>query len=128
MLPFVTTPLEYNYECLMADPRIRAESKAAVAAYGALAAGAFLNSLPRKPELKLDAVRVRGVLEISFTDSEGCRAQALMGTQTTQGSSRRLHQNAAVLIEKGKQLYIEEARRRAGGLSFTHLPSHCKAV
>ncbi len=45
---------EYNYECLMAAPRIRAESKAAVAACGAPAAGAFLNSLPRKPELKLD--------------------------------------------------------------------------
>jgi hypothetical protein len=36
-------------------------SKAAVAACGAPAAGAFLNSLPRKPELKLD--------EISFRDA-----------------------------------------------------------
>ncbi len=42
-------------------PRIRAESKAAVAACRAPAAGAFLNSLPRKPELKLD--------EISFRDA-----------------------------------------------------------
>ncbi len=40
----------------------------------------------------------------------------------------QVHQNAAVPIEKGKQLYIEEARRRAGGLSFTHLPSHCGSV
>ncbi len=35
-----------------------------------------------------------------------------------------------MLIEKGKQLYLEEApsRRRAGGLSFTHVPlaSHSK--
>jgi hypothetical protein len=30
------------------------------------------------------------------------------------------------LIEKGKQLYLEEARRRAGGFSFTHVPGHCK--
>ena len=47
---------EYNYEGLMAGPRIRAESKAAVAACGAPAAGAFkfLSTLPRKPELKLD--------------------------------------------------------------------------
>ena len=52
---------EYNYECLMADPTIRAESKAAVAACGAPAAGAFLNTLPRKPELRLD--------EISFRDA-----------------------------------------------------------
>jgi hypothetical protein len=40
-----------------------------------------------------------------------------------------VHKNA-VLVEKGnlKQLYLEEARRRAGasGLSFTHVPSHCK--
>ncbi len=37
-----------------------------------------------------------------------------------------MHKNA-VLVEKGrKQLYLEEARRRAGGLSFTHVPSHCK--
>ena len=50
---------EYNYECFMADPRIRAESKAAVAACGAPAAGAFLNSLPRKPELKLDETSFR---------------------------------------------------------------------
>jgi hypothetical protein len=50
---------EYNYECLMADPRIRAESKAAVAACGAPAAGAFLSSLPRKPELKLDETSFR---------------------------------------------------------------------
>jgi hypothetical protein len=44
-----------------------------------------------------------------------------------QGTSQ-VHKNA-VLIEKGKQLYLEEARRRAGaisGLSFTHVPSHCK--
>ncbi len=47
---------EYNYECFMADPRIRTESKAAVAACGAPAAGAFLSSLPRKPELKLDEI------------------------------------------------------------------------
>jgi hypothetical protein len=40
---------EDNYECFMADPRIRAESKAAVAACGAPAAGTFLNALPRKP-------------------------------------------------------------------------------
>jgi ribonuclease HI len=34
----------------------------------------------------------------------------------------------AVLIEKGKhwQLYLEEARRRAGGFSFTHVPNQCK--
>ena len=32
----------------------------------------------------------------------------------------------AVQIEKGKQLYLEEARRRAGGFPFTHVPSHCK--
>ncbi len=40
-----------------------------------------------------------------------------------------MHKNA-VLIEKGKQLYLEEARRRAGGLSFTHVPSHrdCKIL
>ena len=50
---------EYNYECFMADPRIRAESKAAVAACGAPAAGAFLSSLPRKPELKLDETSFR---------------------------------------------------------------------
>ena len=53
---------EYNrcdYVCFMADPRIRAESKAAVAACGAPAAGAFLSSLPRKPELKLDETSFR---------------------------------------------------------------------
>ena len=38
-----------------------------------------------------------------------------------------MHKNA-VLIEKGKQLYLEEARRRAGGFSFTHVPSHCKIL
>ena len=44
----------------------------------------------------------------------------------TQGASQ-VHKNA-VQIEKGKQLYLEEARRRGGGfkLSFTHVPSHCK--
>ena len=26
------------------------------------------------------------------------------------------------------QLYLEEARRRAGGFSFTHVPSHCKIL
>jgi ribonuclease HI len=38
-----------------------------------------------------------------------------------QGSSQ-VHKNA-VQIEKGKQLYLEEARRRAGGFSFkfTHV-------
>jgi ribonuclease HI len=39
-----------------------------------------------------------------------------------QGTSQ-VHKNA-VQIEKGKQLYLEEARRRAGGFSFTHVPSH----
>ena len=40
-----------------------------------------------------------------------------------------MHKNA-VLIERGKQLYLEEARRRAGGFSFTHVPSHrdCKIL
>jgi hypothetical protein len=38
-----------------------------------------------------------------------------------QGTSQ-VHKNA-VLIEKGKQLYLEEARRRAGGFSFTHVPT-----
>ena len=42
----------------------------------------------------------------------------------TQGTSQ-VHKNA-VLIEKGKQLYLEDARRRAGGLSLTHVPSLCK--
>ncbi len=42
----------------------------------------------------------------------------------TQGTSQ-VHKNA-VLIEKARKLYLEEARRRAGGLSFTHVPSHCK--
>ncbi len=40
----------------------------------------------------------------------------------------QVHKNA-VLIEKGKQLYLEEARRRrgqVGAFSFTHVPSHCK--
>jgi hypothetical protein len=45
------------------------------------------------------------------------------------GPARCMHnlKNAAQLeIEKGKQLYLEEARRRAGGFSFTHVtvPSH----
>jgi hypothetical protein len=31
----------------------------------------------------------------------------------------QVHKNA-VLIEKGKQLYLDEARRRAGGLSLRH--------
>ena len=39
-----------------------------------------------------------------------------------QGTSQ-VHKNA-VQIEKGKQLYLEEARRRAGRFSFTHVPSH----
>ena len=43
----------------------------------------------------------------------------------TQGASQ-VHKNGAVQIEKGKQLYLEEARRRGGGFSFTHVPSHCK--
>jgi hypothetical protein len=44
----------------------------------------------------------------------------------TQGISQ-VHKNA-VLIEKSKQLYLEEARSRAGGFSFTHVPSHCKIL
>ena len=43
-----------------------------------------------------------------------------------QGTSQ-VHKNA-VLIEKARQLHLEEARRRAGGLSFTHVPSHCKIL
>ena len=42
-----------------------------------------------------------------------------------QGTSQ-VHKNA-VLIEKGKQRYLEyleAARRRVGGFSFTHVPSH----
>jgi hypothetical protein len=40
----------------------------------------------------------------------------------------RCIRTSAVQIEKGKQLYLEEARRRKGGFSFTHVPSrgHCK--
>ena len=51
---------------------------------------------------------------------------AANATQGTSQGPGRVHKNA-VLIEKGKQLYLEEARRRApaGGLSFTHVPSHC---
>ena len=49
-----------------------------------------------------------------------------MKPDATQGTSQ-VHKNA-VLIEKGKQLYLEEARRRAGGFSFTHVPSHCKIL
>ena len=41
------------------------------------------------------------------------------------GPATEVHKNA-VLVDKGKQLYLEEARRRAAGLSFTHVPSHCK--
>jgi hypothetical protein len=74
---------EYNYEILRvmaADPRIRAESKAAVtvtvaaSGCGAPAAGTFLRALPRtgKPELRLP------VDEISFRDaraSAACQCQ-----------------------------------------------------
>ena len=51
----------------------------------------------------------------SCLDSEYA-ANAIQGTS-------QVHKNA-VQIEKGKQLYLEEARRRAGGFSFTHVPSH----
>jgi hypothetical protein len=64
----------------MADPRIRAESKAAVTVCGAPAAGAFLNSLPRKPELKLD--------EISFRDAV-CNHFRLPNTHRIHGDMSR---------------------------------------
>ena len=54
---------------------------------------------------------------LSCLDSEYA-ANAIQGTS-------QVHKNA-VLIEKGKQLYLEDARRRAGGLSLTHVPSLCK--
>ncbi len=44
----------------------------------------------------------------------------------TQGTSQ-VHESAVpVQIEKGMELYLEGARRRAGGFSFTHVPSHSK--
>ena len=65
----------------------------------------------RVPGRRPVSVRIRRL------DSEYA-ANAIQGTS-------QVHKNA-VLIEKGKQLYLEEARRRAGGFSFTHVPSHCK--
>ncbi len=62
----------------------------------------------------------RSLSPVLFCLDSEYAANATQGPGTSQ-----VHKNA-VLIEKGKQLYLEEARRRAGGLCFTHVPSHCK--
>ena len=62
----------------------------------------------------------RSLSPVLFCLDSEYAANAIQGTS-------QVHKNA-VLIEKGKQLYLEEARRRAGGLSFTHVPSHCKIL
>jgi hypothetical protein len=36
----------------------------------------------------------------------------------------QVHKNS-VFVATGKQLFIEELRRRTGGLSATHVPSRC---
>jgi ribonuclease HI len=60
----------------------------------------------------------RSLSPVLFCLDSEYAANAIQGTS-------QVHKNA-VLIEKGKQLYLEEARRRAGGLSLTHVPSLCK--
>ena len=62
----------------------------------------------------------RSLSPVLFCLDSEYAANAIQGTS-------QVHKNA-VLIEKGKQLYLEEARRRAGGFSFTHVPSHCKIL
>jgi ribonuclease HI len=62
----------------------------------------------------------RSLSPVLFCLDSEYAANAIQGTS-------QVHKNA-VLIEKGKLPYLEEARRRAGGLSFTHVPSHCKIL
>jgi hypothetical protein len=63
----------------------------------------------------------RSLSPVLFCLDSEYAANAIKGTSQVQKN--------AVLVEKGEQLYLEEARRRAGGLSFTHVPlkllSHC---
>ena len=65
--------------------------------------------------------------ERSFSPVLFCLDSEYAANATQGPGTSQVHKNA-VLIEKGKQLYLEEARRRAGGLRvcFTHVPSHCK--
>jgi ribonuclease HI len=62
----------------------------------------------------------RSLSPVLFCLDSEYAANAIQGTS-------QVHKSA-VLIEKGTQLYLEEARRRAGGFSFTHVPSHCKIL
>ncbi len=55
----------------------------------------------------------RSLSPVLFCLDSEYAASAIQGTS-------QVHKNA-VLIEKGKQLYLEEARRRAGGFSFTRV-------
>ncbi len=74
----------------------------------------------------------RSLSPVLFCLDSEYAANAIQGTT---GTGSQVHQSALLLIERGKQLYLEEARRRrrAGGfssdslgISFTHVPGHCK--